>query len=176
MTSPGPRVLQAHVGHTTSVGVVRCPACSSIEDKVVDSRASDDRSAIRRRRECLECGRRFTTFERVEEVPLVVVKRSGERQAFSRDKIVKGLRAATKNRPVALERLDQVAAEVEEHARLDGSELASERIGLLVLERLSEVDQVAYVRFASVYKEFDDPADFGREVDLLTKATEPKRR
>ncbi len=161
-------------GGADSVAAVRCPLCSNVEDRVVDSRASEDRSAIRRRRECLGCGRRFTTFERVEEVPLVVLKRSGERQPFSRDKIVAGLRAATKNRPVPPDRLEELAAAVEEHVRLDGPELSSQRIGLAVLERLGEVDQVAYVRFASVYKEFDDPADFEREVGLLTKATAPK--
>jgi transcriptional repressor NrdR len=154
---------------------VRCPACSSVEDKVVDSRASEDSSAIRRRRECLACGRRFTTFERVEEVPLMVLKRSGDREPFSRDKIVAGLLSATKNRPVSQEQLDALAAEVEEHVRLAGPELASEQIGMAVLERLRELDQVAYLRFVSVYKEFDDPADFEREVSLLTKATAPKR-
>jgi transcriptional repressor NrdR len=142
---------------------------------VVDSRASEDASAIRRRRECLACGRRFTTFERLEELPLSVLKRSGEREPFSRDKIVAGLRAATKNRPVSPERLDALAAEVEEHVRLTGRELASEQIGMAVLERLRDLDQVAYLRFVSVYKEFDDPADFEREVSLLTKATAPKR-
>ena len=152
---------------------VRCPACSSVDDKVVDSRASEDGSAIRRRRECLVCGGRFTTFERVDEVPLMVVKRSGEREPFSRDKIVAGLRAATKNRPVAPERLDELAAAVEERLRLGGPELASKQIGVAVLERLRELDQVSYLRFLSVYKEFDDPADFEREVILLTKATEP---
>ncbi len=141
---------------------------------MVDSRSSEDSSAIRRRRECLECGRRFTTFERVEEVPLIVLKRSGERQPFRRDKIVAGLRSATKNRPVAPERLDALAAEVEEKVRLGGAEAASEQIGMAVLERLRELDQVAYLRFVSVYREFNDPADFEREVSLLTKATAPK--
>lgn len=140
----------------------------------MDSRASEDSSAIRRRRECLECGRRFTTFERVEEVPMTVLKRSGERQPFSRGKIVAGLRSATKNRPVPPERLDSLAAEVEERVRLGGPEVPSEQIGMAVLERLRELDQVAYLRFVSVYREFDDPADFEREVSLLTKATAPK--
>ncbi len=153
---------------------MRCPTCSSVEDKVVDSRASEDSSAIRRRRECLECGRRFTTFERAEEVPLTVLKRSGDRQLFSRSKIVAGLRSATKNRPVPPERLDSLAAEVEERVRLGGPEIPSEQIGMAVLERLRELDQVAYLRFVSVYREFDDPADFEREVSLLTKATAPK--
>jgi transcriptional repressor NrdR len=157
------------------ISPVRCPACSSLEDKVVDSRASEDSSAIRRRRECLACGRRFTTFERLEEVPLMVVKRSGEREPFSRTKIVAGLRSATKNRPIPAEQLDALAGEVEEHARLVGPEVASELVGMAVLERLRDLDQVAYLRFVSVYKEFDDPADFEREAGLLTKATAPKR-
>jgi len=140
----------------------------------VDSRASDDGTAIRRRRECIACGRRFTTFERLEEVPLTVVKRSGAREPFDREKIVAGLRAATKNRPVTSDELAAVAVEIEESLRLDGPELGSERIGLAVLDRLRTLDQVAYVRFASVYKEFDDPADFEREISLLTKATAPK--
>ena len=159
-----------------SVDAMRCPSCSSLDDKVIDSRASDDGTAIRRRRECLSCGRRSTTFERLEEVPLLVVKRSGDRQVFDRDKIVAGLRSATKNRPVLPQQLEQLAADVEEHVRLDGPEVPTERVGMAVLDRLREIDRVAYVRFASVYKGFDDPADFEREVNLLTKATEPKRR
>lgn len=142
---------------------------------MVDSRASEDGQAIRRRRECLACGHRFTTFERVEEVALVVVKRSGEREEFTRDKVVAGLAAATKNRPVTDEQRAALAAAVEESLRLEGAgEVASVRIGVAVLERLRQLDQVASVRFASVYKEFDDPTDFAREVGLLTKATEPK--
>lgn len=146
---------------------MRCPACSSVEDKVVDSRLADDGSAIRRRRECLECSRRFTTYERVEEAPLVVLKRSGVRQPFDRTKVVAGLRAAAKNRPVSLELLESVATEVEEALRIEGHEHPSGRIGEIVLARLRRLDEVAYVRFASVYKGFEDPGDFGREVDLL---------
>lgn len=155
---------------------MRCPSCSSVDDKVVDSRQADDGSAIRRRRECLQCGRRFTTFERVEEVPLVVVKRSGEREPFDRLKVVAGLKAACKNRPVDDVTLDALATEVEESLRLDGPEVTSEQIGLAVLDRLRRVDEVAYVRFASVYKGFDDPSDFEREIGLLTKNAEPKSR
>jgi transcriptional repressor NrdR len=155
---------------------VRCPACSSLDDKVVDSRQADDGSAIRRRRECLQCGRRFTTFERVEEVPLLVVKRSGEREPFDRSKVVAGLQAATKNRPVTPAQLEAVATEVEEVMRLEGPEVTSQQVGLAVLDRLRHLDEVAYVRFASVYKGFDDPSDFEREVGLLTKNAEPKHR
>jgi transcriptional repressor NrdR len=153
---------------------VRCPACAHLDDKVVDSRQTDDGSTIRRRRECLACGRRFTTFERLEEVPLVVVKRSGDRVPFDRSKIVDGIASATKGRPVSEEAIAVVAAVLEDALRLLGPEVTSEQIGLAVLEHLRELDQVAYVRFASVYKGFDDPADFQREVRLL-KGTAPKR-
>jgi transcriptional repressor NrdR len=148
---------------------VRCPVCTGVDDKVVDSRQAEDGTAIRRRRECLGCGRRFTTFERVEELPLVVVKRSGVREPFDRAKVVAGLQAACKNRPVSLEALDALALEVEETARLEGAEVPSELIGVEVLERLRTLDEVAYVRFASVYRGFDDPADFSREVAHLQK-------
>jgi len=158
-----------------SVGSVRCPSCSSVDDKVVDSRLADDGAAIRRRRECLGCGRRFTTFERVEEVALLVVKRSGHREPFDRAKIVEGMRAAAKNRPVTSQQLDAVAAELEESLRLQGPELTSEQIGRRVLDRLRVLDEVAYLRFASVYKGFEDVGDFEREVGLLAKSTEPKR-
>ena len=153
---------------------MRCPACSHLDDKVVDSRQADDGVTIRRRRECLACGQRFTTFERLEEVPLVVVKRSGDRVPFDRAKIVEGIGSATKGRPVSDEAIAEAAADLEDQFRLAGPEITSEQIGLAVLDRLRDLDQVAYVRFASVYKDFDDPADFQREVRLL-KATEPKR-
>ncbi|MDP8991981.1 MAG: transcriptional regulator NrdR [Actinomycetota bacterium] len=155
---------------------MRCPVCASTEDKVVDSRTADDGAATRRRRECLACGRRYTTYERIDEAPLVVVKRSGQREPFSRAKVVTGLRAAAKNRPVAVEQLEALAGEVEEALRLDGPELSSQQVGLAVLDRLRSLDEVAYVRFASVYKGFEDAGDFEREVGLLTKATEPKQR
>jgi transcriptional repressor NrdR len=154
---------------------MRCPACGNTDDKVVDSRTADDDHAIRRRRECLACGRRFTTFERFEEAPLVVVKRSGEREPFDRAKVVRGLAAACKNRPVSPEQMESMAADVEEAMRLDGAEVTTEQVGLAVLERLRAVDDVAYLRFASVYKGFEDLGDFEREV-ALTKATEPKRK
>ena len=156
-------------------GHVRCPSCARLDDKVVDSRLADDGSSIRRRRECLECGHRFTTFERCEEVPLVVVKRSGDRVPFDRDKLAAGVRSATKGRPVDDAAIDALAVEVEDAVRLEGAEVTSEQVGIAVLERLRDLDQVAYVRFASVYKGFDDPADFQREVRLLTKATAPKQ-
>jgi transcriptional repressor NrdR len=154
---------------------MRCPSCASQEDKVVDSRTADDGAAIRRRRACLACGRRFTTYERIEEVPLVVVKRSGQRESFDRAKLAAGLRAATKNRG-AIAQVEALAAELEEQFRLEGPEVASQSIGVAVLDRLRDLDEVAYLRFASVYKGFEDLGDFQREVGLLNKATAPKRR
>jgi len=146
---------------------------------VVDSRQADDGTSIRRRRACLGCRRRFTTFERLDEVPLLVVKRSGDREPFDRTKVITGLLAATKGRPVDVDQLEELASSVEEALRSDGTDVASNEVGLAVLERLRELDVVAAVRFASVYKEFDDLADFERELSelthsALTKATEPK--
>lgn len=153
---------------------MRCPRCSAFDDKVVDSRSAEDGSAIRRRRECLTCGSRFTTYERVEEVPLVVVKRSGQRQNFDRSKVIAGIEAAAKNRPVGSDAIEALAADVEESLRLSGSEVTSEQVGMAVLERLRAADEVAYLRFASVYKNFSAAGDFEREAGLL-KTTEPKR-
>ena len=149
---------------------MRCQSCGGLDDKVVDSRTADDGVAIRRRRECLSCGRRFTTYERLEEAPLVVVKRSGQRVPFDRPKIVAGIRAAAKNRPVDDETLEMLGAEIEEAVRLEGPEVSTEQIGRAVLDRLRTVDEVAYLRFVSVYKGFEDLTDFEREVVLLTRA------
>ena len=154
---------------------MRCPSCASQEDKVVDSRTADDGAAIRRRRACLACGRRFTTYERVEETPLVVLKRSGQREAFDRAKLAAGLRAATKNRAAAAQ-AETLAAELEDRFRLEGPEVTSQAVGLAVLDVLRDVDEVAYLRFASVYKGFEDAGDFQREAGLLTKATAPKQK
>jgi transcriptional repressor NrdR len=142
---------------------------------VVDSRVAEDGTAIKRRRECAGCGRRYTTFERIDEIPLMVVKRSGARQPFDRVKLINGLRAATKNRPVTEEQLEVVAHQVEDELREAGSEPTSERVGIAVLEQLRVVDEVAYLRFASVYKGFEGADDFRREVGLLTKTTAPKQ-
>ena len=152
---------------------MRCPVCGSHDDKVVDSRLADDGAAIRRRRECLGCNRRFTTFERVDEVPFVVVKRSGEREPFDRTKVAAGIRAAAKNRPVTDEQVEAVTGEIEDSLRVEGTDVTSERVGVAVLSRLRALDEVAYVRFASVYKDFDDARDFEREVGLLA-SEDPK--
>lgn len=155
---------------------MRCPWCQSLDDKVVDSRLAEEGGAIRRRRECLSCNRRYTTYERLEEAPLWVIKRGGEREPFDRSKLVSGVRSAAKNRPVSEMQLEELAQQVEDALRGEGVELTSEQIGRAVLERLRDLDEVAYLRFASVYKGFEDVGDFEREVGLLTKTTEPKRR
>jgi transcriptional repressor NrdR len=148
---------------------MRCPACSSPDDKVIDSRAAEEGAAVRRRRECLACGRRFTTFERVEEVPLVVLKSTGAEEPFDRAKIVTGVTLATTGRPVDEVTIEALATEVEELARLEGATVTSERLGRAVLEALARLDGVSALRFASVYKGFDDLSDFEREIGLLTK-------
>lgn len=151
-------------------------ACGHLDSKVVDSRQSDDGAAIRRRRECLACGHRFTTFERPEAAGLAVLKRSGDREPFDRAKVVAGVQAAVKARPVGAGEVEALALAVEDEMRqLPSGEVTSERVGRAVLEKLRELDVIAAVRFASVYKGFDDLTDFEREVTLLTKRTAPKR-
>jgi len=148
---------------------MRCPKCHTDDTKVIDSREADDGSAIRRRRSCVACQQRFTTYERCEEVPLVVVKTDGGREPFDRSKIISGVTAASKGRPVSAEQIDQLGDAIEEYARMRGPEIPSAEIGVEVLDRLRSLDEVAYLRFASVYKGFDDAADFQREVVLLQK-------
>lgn len=155
---------------------MRCPFCSADDDRVVDSRLAEDGVAIRRRRECSACSHRYTTFERIEEVAVYVTKRSGDREVFSRAKILTGIRAACKNRPVDEVRLDAIAESVEETMRLLNRDVTSEEVGMSTLEALREVDDVAYVRFASVYKGFADANDFAREIGMLVKTTAPKLR
>lgn len=153
---------------------MRCPICSVDNDRVVDSRPADGGSAVRRRRECLGCRRRFTTFERVELPVLEVRKRSGALVRFSRDRVRDGMARAAKGRIPAAE-IDLAAAEVERALRdLNVSEVSSEQVGLQVLVKLRELDQVAYVRFASVYKNFQDAEDFASELSSLRKAVPPK--
>lgn len=155
---------------------MRCAACGRLDSKVVDSRQSDDGGAIRRRRQCLACGERFTTFERPESQGITVLKRSGAREPFDRAKVIAGVQAAVKSRPVGAGEAEALAAAVEDEMRqLPTAEVTSERIGRAVLEGLRELDVIAAVRFASVYKGFDDLSDFERELTLLTKRTAPKR-
>jgi transcriptional repressor NrdR len=154
---------------------MRCPSCGSIDDRVVDSREVEEGAAIRRRRECTRCGARFTTFERAVPGGLMVLKRSGAREPFERSKLVAGLQAACKNRPVDPARVEALVDGLEDEARQRGSEVSSQELGLAVLDRLRELDEVAYLRFASVYKSFEDAEDFEREAGLLLKQTAPKR-
>ncbi|MGZ8642025.1 MAG: transcriptional regulator NrdR [Actinomycetota bacterium] len=155
---------------------MRCPFCHEVDDKVVDSRVTEEGAAIRRRRECLACGRRYTTYERFDDVPLVVVKRAGQKEPFDRAKVVAGISRAAVNRPVDAATIEAVAIEVEEGLRVIGAEVGTDQVGFAVLERLRVLDPVSYLRFASVYKGFEDVADFEREVGLLQKMTAPKRR
>lgn len=147
---------------------MKCPFCGELDSKVLDSRAIDDGSAIRRRRECPRCGRRFTTYERLDEVPLIVVKKDGRREAFDRNKVLHGLIRACEKRAVPMERLESLVNEVERelHGRLE-REVSSGEIGEMVMERLREVDEVAYVRFASVYRQFKDINRFMQELQKL---------
>ena len=148
---------------------MQCPACQADDSKVVDSRVAEDGAAIRRRRQCLTCAQRFTTFERVDHAPLRVVKSSGEVEPFERTKVVAGLAAATKGRDVSTEALERMATRVEDVVRLNGNEVSTAVVGLTVLDELRLVDDVSYLRFASVYKHFDAAADFHRELELMEK-------
>jgi transcriptional repressor NrdR len=156
---------------------VRCPYCESLEDKVVDSRLAEEGRSIRRRRKCLVCGRRYTTFERAEEAPLLVRKRDGSLEPFDRAKIAEGIRRAAKNRPVEREQIESIVTDVEESLRGEGRrELGYSEIGRVVLERLAALDNVAYLRFASVYKSFQELDDFERELGLLLKRSPPEQQ
>jgi transcriptional repressor NrdR len=153
---------------------LRCPYCKANNDRVVDSRTSGEADVIRRRRECLECKGRFTTYEKVGETPLRVVKKDGSRVPFDREKILRGMLVACEKRPVPTERLEAIAAEIETQLNeMFDKEVASKYIGHLVMEALREVDQVAYVRFASVYREFKDVTEFFDELKtMLNKDTD----
>lgn len=153
---------------------MRCPKCGSVEDRVVETRQSEDGSAVRRRRECLTCQKRYTTYERIES-PLTVKKRSGEVEAFDKEKIIKGIMAASKNRPVSERTIEELVSNLEDKFYAGGTEITTEEIGREVLNALRKIDEVAYMRFASVYKGFDKVKDFQAEALLLTKTTEPKK-
>lgn len=156
---------------------MKCPFCGHPEDKVVDSRVADEGRAIRRRRECLSCSQRFTTFERIEESGMLVEKRNGDKEPFSKEKLVSGLRKSCKNRPVTEEDLERLGDDVMESARSQGSSvIKSADLGKEILERLRVLDEVAYLRFASVYKDFQELNDFERELGLLQKKSPPKEK
>ncbi|MEN2467490.1 transcriptional regulator NrdR [Ornithinibacillus sp. FSL M8-0202] len=154
---------------------MRCSNCQNKNTKVLDSRPIEEGRSIRRRRECEKCGYRFTTFERIEEVPLIVVKKDGNRQEFSREKLVRGLIRACEKRPVSIEQIESIAFDVEKALRNTGaSEIDSEEVGEMVMERLSTVDDVAYVRFASVYRQFKDINVFLDELKDLIQSDKKK--
>lgn len=154
---------------------MRCPQCGERDTRVVDSRDLDDAATIRRRRECGPCSLRFTTYERIEAPRLVIVKRDGVRQEFDREKLASGLRKALTRRPVAATAADQAADSIEATLRAEGmTEVPSSRVGQLAMAKLREVDQIAYIRFASVYQSFDDLEDLKREVDTLYAQWSPK--
>ncbi len=147
---------------------MKCPFCGHVQDKVVDSREGKEGLTIRRRRQCLKCNRRFTSYERIDEPNLRLVKKDGRREAFMRDKLMDGLHTACKKRPVAVKDLEEICSEVE--AMLQESpdkELTTSRVGAYVMQRLKELDKVAYVRFASVYRQFEDVSEFLEELKTL---------
>ncbi|AKF92524.1 transcriptional regulator NrdR [Brevibacillus laterosporus] len=147
---------------------MRCPFCEFNGTRVLDSRPFNNNKSIRRRRECEDCGRRFTTFEMVEETPLLIIKKDGTREEYSRDKILRGLIRACEKRPVTLEILENIVNEIERELRSQGkAEVPSKEVGEMVMERLYHVDEVAYVRFASVYRQFKDINVFMRELEEL---------
>ncbi len=147
---------------------MKCPFCDYNGTKVLDSRPANENRSIRRRRECEQCQRRFTTFEMVEETPLMVIKKGGNREEFSREKILRGLIRACEKRPVSIERLEQIVSQVEQEIRRTAhAEVDSQRIGEIVMELLYPVDEVAYVRFASVYRQFKDINMYMKELNAL---------
>lgn len=149
---------------------MRCPFCYSMESKVVDSRPTDEGFTIRRRRECTKCGKRFTTYEKIEQLPVFVVKKDGRRESFDRNKILKGLLKACEKRPISLKDLEALVQDVEKQVfnSLE-QEVTSQQIGQMVMERLKKLDEVAYVRFASVYRQFKDINTFMEELNKLLK-------
>ena len=147
---------------------MRCPYCSFIESKVIDSRPTDENTSIRRRRECLKCGKRFTTYEKLESISLVVLKKDESRQPFNRDKVLKGIMTACEKRPISIVQMELIADTIEsELAQSMEREVQSTRIGEMVMDKLRALDEVAYVRFASVYKQFDDVSTFMAELQEL---------
>lgn len=147
---------------------MKCPFCGYTESKVIDSRPTDENERIRRRRECIQCSKRFTTYETIEDVPIIVIKKDRSREVFDRNKILKGMLRACEKRKVTVAELDEKIDEIE--AQLQSSvdrEVSSSRIGELIMEKLKEIDEVAYVRFASVYKEFDSAESFRDELAKL---------
>jgi len=157
---------------------MKCPYCGYKEDKVVDSRATAEESAIRRRRECHKCGKRFTTYEYIEEVSMMVIKKDGRREPFDRKKVLSGIIKACEKRPVSIEKMEDIVTQIERAIQKKSDrEVYSSRIGELVMEKLKVMDDVAYVRFASVYRQFKDVGQFMVELkDILNKEKRPPQR
>ncbi|SMG21628.1 transcriptional regulator NrdR [Dethiosulfovibrio salsuginis] len=156
---------------------MRCPKCAASETRVIETRTADEGRIVRRRRECPSCSSRFTTYERVDEKKLLwVFKKDGKREAFDRDKVFRGIRKACEKLPVSLERLEETACRVEDRLLAEGGgEVSSVRIGEIVMEELADLDKVAYVRFASVYREFTDLTSFQNEISMLLDKRKPLR-
>ncbi|MCL2159177.1 MAG: transcriptional regulator NrdR [Oscillospiraceae bacterium] len=155
---------------------MKCPACGYAESKVVDTRPAEDNASIRRRRECLECQKRFTTYEVIETIPIVVIKKDQRRESFDRNKILGGILKACEKRPVSKEQMTQITQDIE--AQLQNQlqpEISSQKIGELVMEGLKDIDEVAYVRFASVYREFKDINTFLNELKVMITSRKKKR-
>lgn len=148
---------------------MKCPYCNNLEDKVIETRESKDGNYIRRRRECLSCGKRFTTYEKFENIPLTVVKKDGRREEFDIDKVRKGLYRAVEKRPVPTKQIEQIAFQIEEMVSNSEKEVKTKKIGEYIMEKLKSLDKVAYVRFASVYLEFKSLEEFLYELNNLLK-------
>jgi len=148
---------------------MKCPACGKDEDKVIESRTIGEGSSVRRRRECLSCKARFTSYERVEERPLYVMKKDGTRQPYDRQKLVSGILKSCEKRPVGIEEIEQIADDVEKYLYSEyGKEVSTTNIGEIVMDKLQKIDKVSYVRFASVYRQFESVSDFVKEIKTLS--------
>jgi transcriptional repressor NrdR len=156
---------------------MRCPFCGNIEDKVVDSRESKDADSIRRRRECLSCQRRFTSYERIDEIPYMVVKKDGRRETFERNKLMSGLLRASEKRPISAVQLEAIVDAVEKFVQdSPDRERPTSDLGKIIMRELKKLDKVAYVRFASVYLEFEDVSEFMTELKYLVRSRKPRKK
>jgi len=155
---------------------MKCPFCGFANDKVVDSRESKEGASIRRRRECLKCEKRFTTYERIDEIPYMVVKKDGRREKFERQKVLAGVLRACEKRPISMGRMEQIVNEVEQFV-VDSPERerTATELGELIMDRLQHIDKVAYIRFASVYRDFQDVSEFHSELERLSASKEEKK-
>lgn len=150
---------------------MKCPYCAHEENQVLDSRDSEDLSAVRRRRECLKCSKRFTTYERVDTVDIFIIKKDGRREQFDRSKLLAGIKTACEKRPISIDTIEETVDEIEQNLRRrKTTEIPSKAIGEIVIRRLKALDKVAYIRFASVYRSFEDVESFEKEVQNLTKS------